>query len=57
MLREFQKEIDKLKKMLAENSGEESETEEEIEEGGDREMRKVKRRISRTGKATNNWIE
>ena len=47
MLREFQKEIDKLKKMLSENS-EEGESGEESEESED--GKKVKRKKSRKGK-------
>ena len=49
MLREFQKEIDKLKKML-EDSGEEGESEEEYEEGEDGQMKKVKKKRSKKGK-------
>ena len=48
MLREFQKEIDKLKRMLSENSEEEGESEEESEEGEG--GKKVRRKISRKGK-------
>ena len=48
MLREFQKEIDKLKKILAEESGEEesSDDDDDDDDGGGKEKKKKKKKKS-----------